>query len=304
MYEPLRRGGAKALARLLLLLLLLLDGELSQHAHAHDAGAAHEGSCALALALTPAATVLLCGLLRRRKHVAAAVALGGMVAARPALAYAAPLLLVHLLASEGLGAPTRKAKADDDTAGGRGRGGSDDGAEAVGCTYGATTARQRGGRGGAPPAARFAALGGGDAGPGGMGDGAPREEQRALRPLGLAMVLLGCSLLPLVSLAPYLSLHPGSEVMGAWRSLLPQWGAAPPAALAPAAVPPARRPLPGAQLSELVAPHGCPAGARSRPSSASRRTPSSAWGRCCCSCCCRCCAPRGGHTPPRPWCVP
>jgi len=78
-YEPLQRGGAKALARLLLLLLLLLDGELSQHhAHAHDGGAAHEGSCALALALTPAATVLLCGLLRRRKHVAAAVALGGV----------------------------------------------------------------------------------------------------------------------------------------------------------------------------------------------------------------------------------
>ena len=122
MYEPLRRGGAKALARLLLLLLLLLDGELSHHAHAHDDGAAHEGSCALALALTPAATVLLCGLLRRRKHVAAAVALGGMVAARPALAYAAPLLLVHLLASEGFGAPRRKAKADDDTAGGRVRG--------------------------------------------------------------------------------------------------------------------------------------------------------------------------------------
>ena len=252
-YEPLKGGGAKALARLLLLLLLLLDGDHSHHAHAHD-GAAHEGSCALALALTPAATILLCGLLRRRKHIAAAVALGGMVAARPALAYAAPLLLVHLLASEGFGAPKRKAKADDDTAGGSVRGGSNDSAEAVGCTYGATTARQRGGRGGAPPAGRFAALGGGDAGPGGMGDGAPREEQRALRPLGLAMVLLGSCLLPLVSLAPYLLLHPGAEVMGAWRSLLPQWGAAPPSALVAAAVSPARRPLPGGQLSDLVAP--------------------------------------------------
>ena len=252
-YEPLKGGGAKALARLLLLLLLLLDGDDSHHAHAHE-GAAHEGSCALALALTPAATILLCGLLRRRKHIAAAVALGGMVAARPALAYAAPLLLVHLLASEGFGAPKRKAKADNDTAGGGVCGGSNDGAEAVGCTYGATTVRQRGGRGGAPPAGRFAALGGGDAGPGGMGDGAPREEQRALRPLGLVMVLLGTCLLPLVSLAPYLLLHPGAEVMGAWRSLLPQWAAAPPSALAAAAVPPARRPLPGGQLSDLVAP--------------------------------------------------
>ena len=41
--------------------------------------------------------------------------------------------------------------------------------------------------------------------------------------------------------------------MGAWRSLLPQEGRAAGCA-APAAVPPARRPLPGAQLSEPVAP--------------------------------------------------